>query len=306
MSQHARGGGETPRGRCEMSSMSPPDTVTTVERGREFWCHTLLAGTFTAVPRWTREPVGGMGQHEVRFPGELVAPLRRLADELAVPFSSVLLTAHAKALSVLSGEREVTTGYAAMKGRSPLLCRMSTEPDSWRALLLETHRARLELLSHADFPVEDLRRELRLTKPLFETVFDPMSDGRGELAGDTVLWVGLVERDGIVLRLRYRNDVLDAECAARIAGYHLTALALMAADPDAGHTRRSLLSADEVHFQLDGLAGPRRTLPDRRAHELFEEQARAHPDSVAAVHGDRQWTYGQLNARANKLARALL
>jgi amino acid adenylation domain-containing protein len=133
-----------------------------------------------------------------------------------------------------------------------------------------------------------------------------MSDGRGELAADTVLWVGLVERDGIVLRLRYRNDVLDAECAARIAGYHLTALAFMAADPDAEHTRQSLLSADEVHFQLDGLAGPRRTLPDRRVHELFEEQARAHPDAVAAVHGDRQWTYGQLNARANKLARALL
>src|SRR5687767_2890262 len=102
MSRPARGGAETPRGRCEMSSMNLPDTETTVERGREFWRGTLLAATFTAVPRWTREPVAGMGQHEVRFPGELVAPLRRLADELAVPFSSVLLTAHAKVLSVLS------------------------------------------------------------------------------------------------------------------------------------------------------------------------------------------------------------
>ncbi|MGH7554921.1 MAG: AMP-binding protein, partial [Longimicrobiales bacterium] len=286
--------------------MSPPDTVTTVERGREFWRDTLLAGTFTAVPRWTRGPAAGMGQHEVRFPGELVAPLRRLTNELGVPFSSVVLTAHAKVLSVLSGEREVTTGYAAMKGRSPLLCRMSTEPDSWRALVLETHRARLQLLSHADFPVEDLRRELALTRPLFETVFDPMSDGHGELAANTVLWVGLVEGDGIVLRCRYRNDALDAECAARIAGYHLTALAFMAADPDAEHTRQSLLSADEVHLQLDGLAGPRMMLPDRRVHELFEDQARAHPDAVAAVHADRQWTYGQLNARANRLARALL
>ena len=32
----------------------------------------------------------------------------------------------------------------------------------------------------------------------------------------------------------------------------------------------------------------------------------AHPDAVAAVHGDRQWTYRELNARANRLARALL
>ncbi len=33
---------------------------------------------------------------------------------------------------------------------------------------------------------------------------------------------------------------------------------------------------------------------------------RAHPDAIAAVHGDRQWTYRELNARANRLGRALL
>ena len=33
---------------------------------------------------------------------------------------------------------------------------------------------------------------------------------------------------------------------------------------------------------------------------------RAHPDVVAAVAGERSWTYGQLNARANQLGRALL
>lgn len=80
----------------------------------------------------------------------------------------------------------------------------------------------------------------------------------------------------------------------------------MTADVDAGHTRQSLLSAAETHEQLEGLAGPRRTLPDARAHELFEQRARAHPDAVAAVHGERQWTYGELNGRANRLARALL
>src|SRR5213596_3761809 len=52
--------------------------------------------------------------------------------------------------------------------------------------------------------------------------------------------------------------------------------------------------------------GPRRSLPDRRAHDLFENQARVRPDAIAAVHGDRQLTYRELNARANQLARALL
>src|SRR3989441_2794149 len=260
---------------------------------------------FTALLRWTLDPVPGVGAHGARIPDELVAELRRLAKEMAVPLSSVLLTAHAKVLGGLSGEREVWTGYA-VEGSSPLPCRMTIGPHSWREVLLKTHRAELELLSHEDFPVDDLRRELGLTKPLFETVFDVTADGRGEFAEETVLWVSFLEHDGLVLRLRYRTDVLDADCAARIAGYHLTVLALIAADPDAEHRRHSLLSAEELHFQLDGLAGPRRKLPDRRVHELFEERVGAHPDAIAAVHGDRQWTYRQLNGRANQLARALL
>ncbi len=168
-------------------SLRDRDTVTAAERGREFWRGVLLGGGFTALPRWTREPVPGVGEHEARIPDELVAALRRLADQLAVPLSSVLLTAHAKVLGKLSGDHEVSTGYAAVKGSPPLPCRMTTEPHSWRAVLLETHRAESELLSHEDCPVEDLRRELGLTKPLFETVFDVTADDGGELAEDTVL-----------------------------------------------------------------------------------------------------------------------
>src|SRR2546427_4485056 len=189
MSQHARGGGETRRGRCEMSNirLRDGDTVTTAERGREFWRGVLLAGGFTVLPRWTLDPVPGVGEHEARISDELMAALRRLADELAVPLSSVLLTAHAKVLGALSGEREGSTGYAAVEGRLPLPCRMTTEPHSWRAVLLETHRAELELLSHDDFPVDDLRRELGLNKPLFETVFDLTGRDRGDLAEETLI-----------------------------------------------------------------------------------------------------------------------
>src|SRR2546428_5959298 len=97
------------------------DTVTTAERGREFWRGVLLAGGFIALPRWTLFPVPGVGEHEATIPDELVAALRRLANELAVPLSSVLLTAHAKVLGALSGEQEDTTGYA-VEANSPLPC----------------------------------------------------------------------------------------------------------------------------------------------------------------------------------------
>ncbi len=211
-----------------MSPIALQKAGTATERGRERW----------------------QGEHEARIPDELASALRRVAGELGLSLSSVLLTAHAKVLDVLSGEQQMTGG-------------------SWREALLESARGEARLLSHK-------------------------------------MSVDFVEHDNLVLRLRYRTDLLDADDAARIAGYHLTALALIADNPAAEHALQSLLSADELHFQLDRLAGPRRELPNRRVHELFEERVRTHPDAVAAVHRDRQWTYRQLNGRANRLARALL
>ena len=288
--------------------------MTTVEESRtagtgtdrEFWRGVLEDGGFTAIPRWTLHPAPGVARYEAPIPGDLLAALRQRAAEIGVPLSSVLLAAHAKVLAAISGESEVVTGYLAAPRGLPLPCRLVTGPGSWRAVLLETHRAEWELLLHQDFGVGDLLGELGLPGPAFEIVFDAVG-GEGTLAPDTVLWVGIwPHRSGLVLRLRYRTDVLDGDAAARIAGYHLTALALIAADPEAGHHRQSLLGADELCFQLEGLAGPDRELPDRRVHELFEQRVRAHPDAIAAVHGGREWTYGELNARANRLGRALL
>src|SRR6266481_8563469 len=69
-------------------------------------------------------------------------------------------------------------------------------------------------------------------------------------------------------------------------------------------TRRGRCDMSERVMTI--LAGPSRKLPDRRAHEVFEDQARARPDAIASVHGSRQLTYSEVNARANQVARALL
>ncbi len=290
-----------------------------VGAGREFWRGVLVAGGFTAIPRWSLDPEAGTAEHEAKIPDDLIAALHRLAYELGVPLSSVLLAAHAKVLAALSGEREVATGYIGRQGGQPLLCRLTTEPDSWRRLLLATHRAESELLAHSDFPVDDLRRDLGLTEASFETVLDPTGldptglDHNGLIRTATTAsfprtlccgWAARGRRPAHA-ETAVPDRVLDADFAARIAGYHLTALELIVADPDAEHRRQSLLSAEELHFQLEGLAGPRRELPDRRVHELFEQQVEAHPDAVAAVCGDRS-DLRELNARANRLARALL
>ena len=279
---------------------------TLIETGREFWRGALLAGGATAIGRWTLDPAAGVAVHVATLDDDLAAAMRGLADALELPLHSVALAAHAKVLAALSGEQDVVTGYAAGPGGRPLPCPLPTGARSWRTLLSDTARVEMNLVLHRSIDVDALQRELGVAGPAYETEFDPIGthDTGRDLAEDVVLRVGLVNGGG-ALRLTYRTDSLDAAAAERIAGYHLTAIALMVADPDAEHGRASLLADDELHFQLDGLAGPRRELPDRRFHELFEERVRMHPDAVAAVHGDREWTYRELNAKANRLGRAL-
>lgn len=274
------------------------------QAGRDHWRTVLLAGGATEIPRWTLDPVAGIGEHEVTLPGQLLTELRRLTSELSVPLASFLLTVHARVLADLSGEPDVVTGYVAGEGRPALPCQLTTSPSSWRELVRQTRRAEADLLRHQDIPVDELQRELGVG-PSYETVLD--LSGAGVLSEGVVLSMGVQDRGShVVLLLRHRRDAIDAACAARIAGYHLAALSMLVADPGAEHARQSLLSPEELRFQLEGLAGPERQLPDRRFHELFEERVRRHPDSVAAVYGDRQWTYRELNSRANRIGRALL
>ncbi|MEU3731470.1 non-ribosomal peptide synthetase [Streptomyces sp. NPDC033538] len=268
--------------------------------------HTAKAGTpeteggRTTVPRWTLAPVPGTAEHLVGLPEGVTAALHRRAAELGVPLTAVLLAAHAKVLALLSGDPAVRGGYLPPAGTGPLPWELTVGPGSWRRLVSAALRAEAEVVTAS-------RTEPGASAPAPEVVFGPSGHEPGALADGTVLAVTAGERNGRrVLRLRYRTDVLDAGCAARIGGYHLAALEQLAADPDAPHDRRGLLSAAEIRFQLDGLAGPPRELPDRRVHELFEERVRRHPDAVAVVHRDRRWTYRELDVRANRLARALL
>ncbi|MEU4266840.1 amino acid adenylation domain-containing protein [Streptomyces sp. NPDC026092] len=275
---------------------------------------------WTEVPRWTTAPVPGSAEHTIALPDAMTTGLRTRARELGVRVSTLHLAAHAKVLAALSGDPVVTTARLVEPGRA-VACRVSVAPGTWRDLVGDAVRAE-ELLGGEEGACDgggacdgegawrprpeasDTGRAGRADRP--EAVFDP--DGHGPvLPDDAVLCVTVREdADGQALSLCFRTDALDGDAAARIAGYHLTALRGLLADPDSRHDRHCLLSPEEIRFQVDGLAGTARPLPDKRFHELFEERARRHPDAVVAVHRGRRWTYRDLNLRANRLARALL
>ncbi|MFB7630981.1 amino acid adenylation domain-containing protein [Streptomyces sp. NPDC056149] len=276
------------------------------DEDRAYWERALAVGGFTAVPRWSRHPVTGLATHELTLPDETAEALTRQAAALGATAEAVLLAAHAKVLAALSGEAEVTTGYRPAEGGPALPCRVSTAGHSWRGLVTESTRATEGLLAHRGVRVTDLRNELGLEHDLFEVEWD-LSGGGEELAESTVLRVAPVRcGERMVLRLRYRTEVLDAESVARIGGYHLAALAQFVADPEAAPVQHALLSVAERRVQLEGLAGPCRVLPDRRFHELFEERVRVEPGAVAVVWGEEWLSYGELNGWANRLGRALV
>ncbi|WP_032997671.1 AMP-binding protein, partial [Mesorhizobium sp. LSJC264A00] len=71
--------------------------------------------------------------------------------------------------------------------------------------------------------------------------------------------------------------------------------------------RIELLSPEERTYLLEELNRTDADYPsDLCIHELFEQQVRRTPEAVAVVHEDEALSYGELNARANRLAHHLI
>ncbi|MET3982558.1 amino acid adenylation domain-containing protein [Streptomyces sp. PvR034] len=190
------------------------------------------------------------------------------------PEPAELLAAHSKVIAILSGEDEVAVG--------PVPHLVPVAGTTWAGL------------------VERVRTAPVAPDHGYESVVGATSD----TLPDGVVF-GVRVTDGALV-LTYRTEDFDAEHATRVAGYHRAALDLIATEPGAPHEGRSLLSAEERHHQLVGMAGRDRELPDRRFHELFEDRVRLHPDKTAAIMGEHRISYAELNARANRIARTLL
>ncbi|MFE7313180.1 amino acid adenylation domain-containing protein [Streptomyces sp. NPDC057555] len=286
-------------------------TTDGAEADLRFWRRVLAEGGYTPVPRWCGEPAepGTAGEHRVAVPAGTARAVRRLAEASAVAPDVVLLAAYARVVAALTADSAVVLGLLSGADAAPraLPCPVPVADGPWRAVLDTAARAAAEVARHAGPALEKLRAESGRTEALFDAL---LVTGRPptpeDLTPDTVLAVGLDgagERSELVLI--HRPDALDGAQAGRIGGYLLAALAELGERPDADHREWSPLSAAELAHQLDGLAGPHRELPDRRVHELFEDQVRLRPEAVAAEQGDRAWSYRELNARANRIAHAL-
>ncbi|GLZ32188.1 hypothetical protein Lesp02_43760 [Lentzea sp. NBRC 105346] len=108
------------------------------------------------------------------------------------------------------------------------------------------------------------------------------------------------------LRLAYRTDVFRPDHIQSTMDRLVRILAALVADPDRPVGRIDALSADEREQILRTWNDSTAEVPDATIPGLFEAQVRRNPSAEALVFGDTSLTYRELDARANRLAHALV
>ena len=213
---------------------------------------------------------------------------------------------------------------------------------SFRGLLASVRDTALGAFAHQDLPFEMLVEVLRPERersrnPLVQTLFAFQGAGRAtagtadDAAGLRLVRLPWGERSTakldfvlsgmempveppresneteITLLLEYAADLFTATNAARLLGHYATLVAGAAASPTSPELPLSslpLLSEPERH-QLVEWNDTASGFPLRPVHHLFEEQARARPDAVAASWEGGALSYGELDRRSGELARRL-
>jgi amino acid adenylation domain-containing protein len=108
---------------------------------------------------------------------------------------------------------------------------------------------------------------------------------------------------GLAAALRYNTDLFDAVTMRRMLGHFLTLLGGAVEEPGRRTGDLPLLSAEEERQLSTSTAQPC-PVPSP-LHTLFEEQARRRGEAIAVLCGEESLSYGELNARANRLGRHL-
>ncbi|WP_223270081.1 type I polyketide synthase, partial [Nostoc sp. 'Peltigera membranacea cyanobiont' 213] len=185
--------------------------------------------------------------------------------------------------------------------------------------------ALLEAYEHQDYPFARLLNQLRAgwdfsRSPLVTVIFNlerPMAVDMFEIetewfsqpisSVDYDLNLNATEINGeIVLDCDYSTDLFDPATIERLLGQFQTLLKAIVSNPQQRVSELPLLTPSERNQLLVEWNNTRKEYSqDKCIHQLIEEQVKRSPEAVAVVYENQQFTYQDLNYRANQLANYL-
>ena len=286
----------------------------------------------------------GSGVEEAFVPLEpaLSLGLREQARQLGVSTASLVHLAWALVLSQVSGRDEVVFGtvlLGRMQGGegadralgmfiNTLPLRVSVGAVGVQAGVRATHARLAQLLGHEHASLSLAQRCSGVSSalPLFSTLLNYRHSAPGEAPGTSpftgagIEILSSEERSNYPLVLNVDDLGVDFSLTVqgvaevdvqRVGAYMHTALrhlvtALQQAPASPLHGV-SILPPAERHAVLVAFNATARDYPaTQTVHGLFEAQALSHGEALAAIHGERSVSYGELNRRANRLAHHLI
>ncbi|HEV2736692.1 MAG TPA: condensation domain-containing protein, partial [Longimicrobiaceae bacterium] len=275
--------------------------------------------------------------HEFRVPADTADALRALSRREGATQFMTLLAAWQLLLARWSGQDDPVVGTAVagrtraeLEGLAGMFVNtlalrgdLSGDP-AFRELLARVRETVLDAHRDQDLPYERLVEALETGRslghaPLFQVMFTlqaappaaPALPGlrvrMEEIPTATAkfdLTLQLTDAGGdLAASLEYATDLFDAATVERMAGHFRVLLAGIAADPDRRLSALPLLPPDERRLVVEQWNATDRPHPAAPlVHELVAEQARRRPDALAVAAGAAALTFGELDARADRLA----
>ncbi|SAL01897.1 non-ribosomal peptide synthetase [Caballeronia pedi] len=249
-----------------------------------------------------------------------------------------MLAAFGAVMQGYSGQRDVRIGVP-VAGRDRLetqsligffvntvVIRVDTPPGaSFDARLAQVRERVLGAHDHTAVPFAKLVERLQPQRsmshtPLFQVMFDyseagaplampgveasALAGGTGTAQFDLSMQVSADAAGGLHIGLNYATDIFDEHTVARIIDSYVAVLEQAAQKPQ----RRSFeLPDDAERRQLARFThGAPLAANVALVHRRFEAHAAAHPDDIALVFEGEHINYGELNARANRVAHELI
>jgi amino acid adenylation domain-containing protein len=276
-----------------------------------------------------------------RLNNDLMQQLKAFSQRSGTTLFMTLFTAFATLLYRYSGQDDIVIGSPiANRNRSqiePLIgfftntLALRTQfhgNPSFSQLLEQVQRTTLEAYDHQDLPFEKLVEELKPERslsysPLFQVMFvlENGPDRELSLPGLTFtsletknvsakfdLMLSLAETEtGLQGNWDYNSDLFDTSTIERLAGHFQTLLSSIVANPNQPIAQLPLLSPEEQQQMLIEWNDTQVDYPlDQCFPQLFEAQVQRTPDAIAAIYQNQQFTYQQLNDRANQWATVLV